>query len=88
MQKTPFETPLRQCIRAQVEGLGRVFARYQVPDGVVWEALRELELPYQGLRKALAGASLPVAPLATTRQPAPHPAVLQMLEKLDGETSR
>ena len=83
MQKTSFETPVRQCFRAQVEALGRVFARYQVPDGVVWEVLRELDLPYQGLRRALAGATFPVA--SPARKPAPHPAVLQMLGKLDRE---
>ena len=88
MQKTSFETPLRQCLRAQVEGLGRVFARYQIPEAAIWEALRELELPYQGLRKVLTGAVFPEAPLPPVRKPAPHPAIRQMLEKLDREASR
>ena len=81
MQKTPFETPLRQCLRMQVEGLGRVFAKYQVDEEAIWEALEELDRPYQRLRRALAHAVFPDAPRRWT----PHPAIRQMMRKLDRE---
>ena len=88
MGKTPFETLLRQCFRGQVEVLGRIFAKHQVPEEAIWEVVRELDVLYQKVRRELGGSVQAEGSVAPGRQPQPHAAILRLLDKLDREASR
>ena len=95
MDKHHTTTVLREMLREQICCLGRIVARHQVPDDVVWELAKGFDIIYQrACRQVEASAGGPELPPLPYRME-PHPGLTYLLEKLDleasaqaGETSR
>lgn len=86
MEKRPTSSVLRDMLREQICCLGRIVARHQVPDDVVWEIAKGFDIIYQRARRQLetsaGGSELPPLPYRME----PHPGLTYLLEKLDLET--
>ncbi len=87
MEKRPTTAVLREMLREQICCLGRIVARHQVPDDVVWEIAKGFDVIYQRARR-----QVEVAPGAADLPPAPywmepHPGLTYLLEKLDVEAA-
>ena len=87
MEKGRTTTVLREMLREQICCLGRIVARHQVPDDVVWEIAKGFDIIYQRARRQIeASASGPELPPLPYRME-PHPGLTYLLEKLDLEAS-
>ncbi len=87
MEKGRTTTVLREMLREQICCLGRIVARHQVPDDVVWEIAKGFDIIYQRARRQVkASAGGPELPPLTYRME-PHPGLTYLLEKLDLEAS-
>ena len=82
MDKRHIPTVLREMLREQVCCLGRIVARHQVPDDVVWEIAKAFDVIYQRTRRQVeaspGGADVPPIP----HRMEPHPGLTYLLEKL------
>jgi hypothetical protein len=87
MEKRHTTTVLREMLREQVCCLGRIVARHQVPDDVVWEIAKGFDVIYQRARRQVevspGGADVPPIPYRME----PHPGLTYLLEKLDVEAA-
>lgn len=87
MDKRHAEIVLREMLREQVCYLGRIVARHQVPDDVVWEIAKGFDVIYQRARRQVeastGGPEIPPVP----HRAEPHPGLTYLLEKLNVETS-
>jgi hypothetical protein len=87
MEKRHTTTVLREMLREQVCCLGRIVARHQVPDDVVWEIAKGFDVIYQRARRQVeaspGAADVPPVPYRME----PHPGLTYLLEKLDVEAA-
>lgn len=87
MDKRHATTVLREMLREQICCLGRIVARHQVPDDVVWEIAKGFDVIYQrACRQVDASTSSPEVPPVPYRME-PHPGLTYLLEKLEVETA-
>jgi len=78
-------TALRRMLREQLCCLGRVVARHQIPDDVVWEIAKGFDVIYQQMRRRI---EAPVSGASGQHGPhrmEPHPGLLYLLSRLDNE---
>lgn len=83
MEKRHTTTVLREMLREQICCLGRIVARHQVPDDVVWEIAKGFDIIYERARQQLeaSAASRELPPLPYRMEP--HPGLTYLLDKLD-----
>jgi hypothetical protein len=87
MDKRHTTTVLREMLREQICCLGRIVARHQVPDDVVWEITKGFDVIYQRTRRQVeVSTGGPEVPLVPYRMD-PHPGLTYLMEKLDLEVS-
>jgi len=87
MEKRPTTTVLREMLREQICCLGRIVARHQVPDDVVWEIAKGFDVIYQRARRQIEAAPVgaEVAPVPYRMEP--HPGLTYLLDKLEREAA-
>lgn len=87
MDKRHTATALREMLREQICCVGRIVARHQVPDDVVWEIAKGFDVIYQRARRMVeaspGGADVPPVPYRME----PHPGLTYILERLDVEAA-
>ena len=87
MDKRQTTTVLLEMLREQICCLGRIVARHQVPDDVVWEIAKGFDVIYQRARRQVEVSSVgPEADPIPSRME-PHPGLTYLLEKLDVEAA-
>lgn len=74
---------LKEMLREQLCCLGRVFARHQVPDDVIWEVVKGFDLIYQKTRRQAESSVSTDAPKARVHRMEPHPGIIHLLEKIE-----
>ena len=87
MEKRHTTTVLQEMLREQICCLGRIVARHQVPDDVVWGIARGFGAIYQRLRRqaevSSAGTEATPLPYRMVR----HPGLNHLLERLEVEAA-
>ena len=75
---------LRKMLREQLCCIGRIAARHQVPDDVIWEIVKGFEILYM---RACREAGETVSDDATPTPPRkePHPGLVYLIEKIGRE---
>jgi len=87
MDKRQPITVLREMLREQLCCLGRVVARHQVPDDVIWELAKGFDVIYQRARRQMeVSPDKSEAPSFPYRLE-PHPGLTYLLDKLDHEAT-
>ena len=75
-------TVLREMLREQICCLGRIVARHQVPDDVVWEIAKGFDVIYQRSRRQAEASSAGTEATPLPYRMAPHPGLAYLLKKL------
>lgn len=75
---------LRKMLREQLCCIGRIAARHQVPDDVIWEIVKGFEILYMRACRE-AGESVSDNPTPTPPRMEPHPGLVYLIEKLGRE---
>ena len=87
MDKRQTTAVLREMLHEQLCCIGRIVARHQVPDDVVWEIAKGFDIIYQRARRQVAvSPNKPDFPSLPYRAQA-HPALVYLLDRLDQETA-
>ena len=73
---------LKKMLREQLYCLGRVFARHQVPDDVIWEVVKGFDLIYQKTVLQAENSANTDKPNHEVYKMEPHPGLTYLLEKL------
>ena len=80
--QTPM-SQLRGMLKEQLCCLGRVFARHQVPDDVVWEVVKGFDLIYQKAKRQAESPANEDEPKTSVHKMEPHPGITYLLEKIE-----
>ncbi len=87
MDKCHTITVLREMLHEQICCLGRIVARHQVPDDVVWEISKGFIVIYQRARRQVEASTGGPEVLSVPHRMEPHPGLSYLLEQLDLEAS-
>lgn len=74
---------LKHMLKEQLCCLGRVFARHDVPDDVIWEVVKGFDLIYQRARRQAEDSGDVGAPNPSVHRMEPHPGLTYLLEKIE-----
>ena len=78
---------LSKMLREQVCCLGRIVARHQVPDDVVWEIAKGFDVIYQRLRGEVELKVTEAETAPPSHRAVPHPGLTYLLDKLRMEAT-
>ncbi|MFQ5584040.1 MAG: hypothetical protein ACE5GL_06355 [Calditrichia bacterium] len=78
---------LREMLREQLCCLGRVVARHQVPDDVIWEIAKGFDVIYQQARCQIEVSPDKTAQPSFPHRLEPHPGLIYLLDKLGYEST-
>ena len=87
MDKRHTTTVLRDMLREQLCCLGRVVARHQVADDVVWEIAKGFDLIYQRARRQVESTPDTRESVPRPHRLEPHPGLTYLLDKLEQEAA-
>ena len=87
MDKSHTTTVLREMLCEQICCLGRIVARHQVPDDVVWEIAKGFDVIYQRSRRQAEASSAGTEDNPLPYRMAPHPGLTYLLKKLEVEAA-
>ena len=74
---------LKEMLKEQLYCLGRIFARHEVPDDVIWEVVKGFDLIYQKIKKQ-SGISIGKEESGShIYKMEPHPGLIYLLEKVE-----
>ncbi len=85
MNKCQNTTLLLDMLREQLYCIGRIVARHQVPDDVVWEIAKGFNVIFQRVRRQAEDTTWEPDPPSPAYRMVPHPAITYFLERLDRE---
>ena len=74
---------VKEVCRETVLCLGRIFAVHEVPDDVVWQAARSLDIIFQKALAKVSKQDMPPDEDVPERKLEPHPAIQGVLERLE-----
>ncbi len=74
---------LKKMLKEQLCCLGRVFARHEVPDDVIWEVVKGFDLIYQKTRQQAESSANTDASNSYIYKMEPHPGLTYLLEKIE-----
>ena len=82
MKKNHDSRLVKKMLKEQLFWLGRIFARHDVPDDVIWEVVKGFDLIYQkicvqAVRRVEEGMTSP-----HVNKMEPHPGLTYLLEKI------
>lgn len=73
---------LKEMLKEQLYCLGRIFARHEVPDDVIWEVVKGFDLIYQKIKKQSEISSGKKESGSRIYKMEPHPGLTYLLEKI------
>ena len=74
---------LKKMLKEQLCCLGRVFARHEVPDDVIWEVVKGFDLIYQKTKQQAENSSNTGTSNSYIYKMEPHPGLTYLLEKIE-----
>ena len=83
MEKTETTECLKKMLREQLCCLGRIFARHEVPDDVIWEVVKGFDCIFQSIKKEVEGTDRENGESTPIHRMEPHPGITYLLEKLE-----
>ena len=73
---------IEEMLKEQLYCLGRIFARHEVPDDVIWEVVKGFDLIYQRVKKQSEISLKGKESNSHISKMEPHPGLTYLLEKL------
>lgn len=75
---------LKKMLKEQLCCLGRVFARHEVPDDVIWEVVKGFDVIFLKIKEQIEDSSgKEEAPNSHIYKMKPHPGITYLLDKID-----
>lgn len=74
---------VKKMLREQLCCLGRIFARHEVPDDVIWEVVKGFDVIYEEIKREAESAPEAHAANSQVQKMEPHPGLIYLLEKLE-----
>jgi len=74
---------LKKMLKEQLCCLGRIFARHEVPDDVIWEVVKGFDIIYEKIRRQAESSSESSAVNPHVHRMEPHPGLTYLLEKIE-----
>lgn len=78
---------LKKMLKEQLCCLGRVFARHQVQDDVIWEVVKGFDVIYLKIKEQI-NSTATEASNSYIYKMEPHPGLMYLLEKLEKEEEK
>ena len=72
----------KKMLKEQLCCLGRIFARHDVPDDVIWEVVKGFDLIYLEAKRQIEGTEGTKFSNPYAHKMEPHPGFIYLLEKL------
>lgn len=86
-EKRKTAVALREMLREQLCCLGRIAVRHQVPDDVIWDLTKGLDVIYERFLHRLEETPTQPESLVGSHRTTPHPGISYLLSKLDAESA-
>jgi hypothetical protein len=74
---------LKKMLKEQMCCLGRIFARHEVPDDVIWEVVKGFDIIFIRIREQVEGSENSGETDPHLHKMEPHPGIMYLLEKLE-----